>query len=310
MLEMNKSLNVIKNEVNEGYHMNNIGQAVGNNVLGLSNRGVESYENERHALDLSLLTQDALVAKTEVSEEELDRRLAKIYTKQASRYFKVSMLVGTHPLKQRKAYVVKIECLVGEQEPYYVFLTDLLSDKGDIKEEIISNLKEMASLNKMDYKRIRECASFLRDNNLGTYVGSLVSYIENTVGNEKAREDYLKLTKFILTNRHRIASRVKNNYNPEEHIGTLLDDKANITKYGQPVIALKSSAVALDIFGQKEIEDKRTESVISTQLFNAIKLGLRDLGVLVWHGTDGRKKTTVGKNRLEQCLIFKVDNLL
>lgn len=252
------------------------------------------------------------VSEEVLKEEDVKKEAVTDYYRSASKYFNVKVYYGKHPLKSNNTYVAEIQSNLHKEDKKFIFVSDL--DDAKIKKEIQNELEDIGHLVTGDMGRICNTIQSLKKEGICDNSVPLINLVQDTENNMRARGDYARILRFVTSSPHLFASRDKNDYDSKQHIGCFLDDSTNVKKYGETVLAIESSCVSLDIFGKGQIKDgaedngEKEISVKSTNEFNLIKIGLRDLGVLIWSSLDGRNKTTLGTNKVKQCLLFRVSN--
>jgi hypothetical protein len=163
----------------------------------------------------------------------------------------------------------------------------------DIKDEI----QDMCPMYDTDLERVVDYVMYLSENNICSYDEDLVYCLNGTTSDKEARKYYKLIHEYRYDNLDMFASKRDDNFDPNIHIGAILDDEYYKKVYKDCiVIAIKSAVVKDNIF-----------EVLDTKRFNRIKLGLKELGTLMWGGEEGRKTVTLGTNRVEKCLLFKLD---
>lgn len=173
----------------------------------------------------------------------------------------------------------------------------LLSEFKKLPDYIRDEIDQIITIHIGDLQRILEYTLYLYENNECNYVDDLECILDGTTSEKESKKYYRLLYEFRYDNPDLFASKMKNDYEPKSgHIGAFLDDIHYTNLYGETILAIKCEEVAKTIF---QISDKKK--------LNSIKLGLKELNCIIWSGEEGRKCITLGKNKLEKCLLFRIN---
>lgn len=190
---------------------------------------------------------------------------------------------------------------------------DINSDNNINK--IIKRINRIAHIERYEFTKLLDSALDLKlKKKISKDCPEKLLYTDSLEGcnyNSEGREYYNKVMRMYHNNLNLFAYKSKDNFDPKDHIGCIMDDEDSIRKYGGYYIAFISTELSR-ILNDKYLEENTNEDddSLAYKEYNRLKQKMINSGYIRWSKEDGRRKIILKSGGAQvQCVLIKSNSL-